>query len=266
MQQRLEQKQMVRDHFDKVSTVWGNLYSGEVSFVNYNFIIRKKHVLDLFDKTSGRFLDAGCGTGDFIPDLLERGGEVYALDFAEEMIEQAKSRVAAHPLSEKVHFSVGDVTNLEFQDGFFDAIIGVGLVEYILDVEASLRQMYRVLKPGGTLIITVPNVASPFMAYETLVPKCKRVVKRALAYAGLRKPERVFLHRHFFPWQLDRQINRAGFKKIDFAFCTYGTSAERLNSFSLDLSRRLDKFAHSPVGVLGTNYIIKAQKPGPHQA
>jgi hypothetical protein len=98
------------------------------------------------------------------------------------------------------------------------------------------------------------------MAYETLVPKGKRVVKRALAAAGLRRPERSYLQRHFIPWQFDRQLRRIGFRKTDFAFCTYGFSSQRLEGFSLNLSNKLDRFAHSPVGVLGTNYIVKVEK------
>jgi hypothetical protein len=101
------------------------------------------------------------------------------------------------------------------------------------------------------------------MAYETFVPKCKGVAKRALAAAGLRRPERTYLQRHFVPWRLDRQLARIGFQKIDFAFCTYGLSSPRMESMSLDLSRRLDRFERSTLGILGTNYIVKVEKPLP---
>jgi ubiquinone/menaquinone biosynthesis C-methylase UbiE len=243
-----------------VSDVWANLYNRHVTFANYNFLIRKRHVLDLFDKRGGRVLDAGCGTGDFIPDLAARGGAIFALDFAQEMIEKARAHVERTGLERPVQFFASDVSNLPFETAFFDAIIAVGLVEYLADLDGALRQMHRVLKPGGILIVTVPNITSPFMAYETLVPKCKRVVKRTLAAAGLRRPERSYLQRHFSPWQFDRQLRRIGFRKTDFAFCTYGFSSRRLEGFSLNLSSKLDRFAHSPVGVLGTNYIVKVEK------
>jgi ubiquinone/menaquinone biosynthesis C-methylase UbiE len=259
--QELEQAQLVRNHFDNISGVWGDLYTRDITFANYNFVIRKRHVLDLFDKQGGRFLDAGCGTGDFIPDLLARGGQVFALDFAPEMIEQARARVSANGGDRGVQYSVGDVTDLPFETNYFDAVIGVGLIEYLTDVDSALRQMFRVLKPGGILIVTVPNIVSPFMAYETFVPKCKGVVKSALAAVGLREVERSYLQRHFVPWRLDHQLKRIGFRKRDFSFCTYGLSSKRFETFSLDLSNRLDRFERSPLGILGTNYIVKVEKP-----
>jgi ubiquinone/menaquinone biosynthesis C-methylase UbiE len=258
----LEQERLVRSHYNKISDQWGDLYKDEVTFANYNFIVRKRHVMALFDKVGGRFLDAGCGTGDFIPDLVARKGTVTALDFADEMIEQSRTRMARRGLKTRVEFVVGDVTSLDFDDNVFDAIIGVGLIEYLTDYRAALQEFHRVLKPGGIVIVTVPSIVSPFMAYETLVPKCKGVVKQLLAAAGLREPERAYFQRHFVPWALDRDLRRLGYRKKDFSFCTYGFSAsKRLESFSLGLTRRLDGFGRSPLGRLATNYIVKAEKP-----
>jgi ubiquinone/menaquinone biosynthesis C-methylase UbiE len=233
-----------------------------MTFANYNFLVRKRHVLDLFDKRGGRFLDAGCGTGDFIPDLLERGGEVFGLDFAEEMIEQTRTRLGVDDDDPRVRLAVGDVCKLRFDSDYFDGIIAVGLVEYLADFDAALQEMYRVLKPGGSLVVTVPNIASPFMAYETAVPKCKGVAKRTLAAMGLRQPERAYFQRHFLPWAFDRQLKRIGFRKTNFSYCTYGFFSSRgLESFSLNLTRKLDPYKRSPLGILGTNYIVKVEKP-----
>ena len=261
----LEQEKLVRTHYNKVSKQWGELYVPEVTFSNYNFLIRRQHVLDLFTKQSGRYLDAGCGTGDFIPDLVQRGGDVYALDFAEEMIAHSRRKVEEHACADRVEFAVGDVYTLPYESNFFDAIIGVGLIEYLSDTDRAFREMHRVMKPGGILIVTVPNIMSPFMAYETAVPKMKGVVKSALAAVGLRDPERAYFQRHYVPWILDRQLRRVGFRKADFSFCTYGFSnSERMESFSLGLSRKFDRFERSPLGILGTNYIVKVEKPRIH--
>jgi ubiquinone/menaquinone biosynthesis C-methylase UbiE len=264
-EQELEQEELVRTHYNKVSGQWGTLYVPEVTFANYNFLIRKEHVLDLFTKRSGRYLDAGCGTGDFLPDLVQRGGDVYALDFADEMIERSRRKVEESGCAGRVQFAVGDVYSLPHESDFFDAIIGVGLVEYLSDPVRAFREMYRVMRPGGILIVTVPNIMSPFMAYETAVPKVKGVVKSALAAVGLRAPERAYFQRHYVPWHLDLQLKRVGFRKADFSFCTYGfSSSQRMESFSLGLSRKFDRFERSPLGILGTNYIVKVEKPRAH--
>src|SRR5262245_26685518 len=122
-----EQAELVRDHYNKVSTTWGDFYDPTMTFSNYNFLVRKQHVLSLFDKHGGRHLDAGCGTGDFIPDLLARGDEVCAVDFAEEMVEKAERRFGGNGHRGRLRFSVGDVCNMTFPDNHFDGIIGVGL-------------------------------------------------------------------------------------------------------------------------------------------
>jgi ubiquinone/menaquinone biosynthesis C-methylase UbiE len=258
------QEELVRRHYNKVSGQWNTLYVPQITFANYNFLIRKQHVLDLFTKEHGRYLDAGCGTGDFLPDLVERGGAVYALDFADEMIEQSRRKVQEAGCADRVQLAVGDVYNLPYEPNYFDAIIGVGLIEYLSDADRAFGEMYRVMKPGGTLIVTVPNIVSPFMAYETAVPKVKDAVKNALAALGLRTPEHAYFQRHYLPWQLDRQLRRIGFRKVDFSFCTYGFSSKRMESFSLGLSHRFDHFARSPIGMLGTNYIVKVEKAPTH--
>jgi len=260
----LRQEELVRTHYNKVSGQWNTLYVPQVTFANYNFLIRKQHVLDLFTKQRGRYLDAGCGTGDFIPELVERGDEVCALDFADEMIERSRRKVQEAGYANRVQFAVGDVYNLPYEASYFDAIIGVGLVEYLSEPDRAFREMYRVMKPGAILIVTVPNIVSPFMAYETAVPKLKGVVKSALAAVGLRAPERAYFQRHYLPWQLDRQLRRVGFRKADFSFCTYGFSSKRMESFSLGLSHKFDHFGRSPLGMLGTNYIVKVEKPSTH--
>jgi ubiquinone/menaquinone biosynthesis C-methylase UbiE len=256
------QKQLVHNHFSQAAVSWSARYANDLTFQNYNFIVRREQVLELFDKERGRYLDAGCGTGDFIPALLERGGEVFAVDVAAEMIRQAQARLSPFEDAARIHLSVADVTNLDFPENYFDAVIGVGLIEYLSDDEPALEELYRVLKPGGILIVTVPNFASPFMAYEVLTAQARRLRRRVLARAKGYSVSPKFVHRHFLPWRLDRKLAQVGFRKLDCAFCSYGVfSAPRLGSLFLALSRRLDRFSRSPLAILGTNYIVKVEKP-----
>jgi ubiquinone/menaquinone biosynthesis C-methylase UbiE len=254
------QEQLVASHFEELSRSWSDRYASALTFQQYNFIARRDGVLELFDKTGGTYLDAGCGTGDLIPGLLERGGTVIAMDLSCGMIEQTRARVRSYP--GQVQFAVGDVTRLCYRDECFDAIIGVGLLEYLSDVGAAFQEMRRTLKPGGILIVTVPNLASPFMAYETFVLHVQKSMALARAHVRRQRRPRTFRRRHFVPWRLDRALQRSGFEKVDATFCTYGLfAAKRLSPFFLRVSRRLAPHSRSPAGVLGTNYIVKARKP-----
>jgi len=259
---RSHQKQLVENHFSNIAASWPDRYTNGMSFQNYNFIARRKHVLQLFDKGQGRYLDAGCGSGDYIPELLAREGEVFAIDVAAQMISQAKARFCAFDTTEKLHLSQADVTNLDFPESYFDAIIAVGLIEYLSIDEPVLEELYRVLRPGGILILTVPNLASPFMTLDTMISHVKQFIERLLAWARGHDLSPAFAHRHFFPWKLDRQLRQVGFRKLDYAYCTYGFfSAPRAGAIFLPLSRRLDRFPRSPLAILGTNYIVKVTKP-----
>jgi len=148
-----EQEQLVRSHYNRISDKWGDLYKDEVTFANYNFIVRKRHVMSLFDKVGGHYLDAGCGTGDFIPDLLDRSGSVTALDFAEDMIEQSRTRMARRHLDQQVSFVVGDVTNLEYDDNSFDAVLALYVASVVPSPARFAAEMRRVCIPGGTIVL-----------------------------------------------------------------------------------------------------------------
>ena len=259
---RSQQKQLVENHFSKVADSWAARYTNDMSFQSYNFIVRREHVLQLFDKRQGRYLDAGCGSGDFIPALLERGGEVFAIDVAAQMISQAKARFCALDSTQRLHLFQTDVTNLDFPENYFDAIIAVGLIEYLSIDEPVLEEFYRVLKPGGILILTVPNLVSPFMAFDTLMSHVKRFIQYVSAWIRGHDLAPAFIHRHFFPWKLDRQLRQIGFHKLDYAYCTYGFfSVPRVGAIFLPLCRRLDRFPRSPLAILGTNYLVKVTKP-----
>lgn len=249
------------DHFRSVAPTWADLYARDGTFRTYRFLARRRSVLALLAQAGGTCLDLGCGTGEFIPDLLDRGYEVNAVDTAEEMIAAVKERVRAESWQGRVHASVGDAARLDYPDSHFDAVISVGLLEYVPDVHAVLSEIQRVLKPGGSAVMSVPNLASPFKVFETAVSLAKRSARRTLALLTSQQPPEFFRHYHFLPWRFDAQLERAGLQKEDYAFCTFGLSdATRMAPRYLELSRRMERFARTPLGLLATNYIVKVHK------
>ena len=106
-------------------------------------------------------LDAGCGEGFYVMLLDELYGcEIVGLDNDPQILEKAKRWVGEKP---NVKLLIGDVTKLPFEDKSFDKIILSEVLEHVPNDRQALTEMYRVLKPGGVLGLTVPNHNYPFL-------------------------------------------------------------------------------------------------------
>jgi demethylmenaquinone methyltransferase / 2-methoxy-6-polyprenyl-1,4-benzoquinol methylase len=115
----------------------------------------KRRVIQLARPQPGeRALDLCCGTGDLTLALAKRGADVTGLDFSEAMLQVAKEKSArlAQRSETKIEFIRGDAQQIPFADGSFDVLtIGYGL-RNLADLDAGLRDMWRVTKPGGRLV------------------------------------------------------------------------------------------------------------------
>lgn len=100
-----------------------------------------------------RALDVCCGTGDIALALAEKGFDTAGVDFCEPMLTVARTRAQQTGRETSVQFIQGDALGLSFPDGSFDVItMGYGL-RNLSDWKEGLKEMLRVLKPGGTLMI-----------------------------------------------------------------------------------------------------------------
>jgi demethylmenaquinone methyltransferase/2-methoxy-6-polyprenyl-1,4-benzoquinol methylase len=155
-------------------------------------------------------LDACCGTGDLALEAERAGGRVTGLDFSERMLERARRKSAT------VEWVRGDVLELPFADSSFDAAtVGFG-IRNVEDLEAGLRELARVLRPGGRfacLEITRPRGATrPFFTlwFDKLVPLAGRVLPGGEAYTYLPASVRRFPG----PEELGEAMRGAGFAEI----------------------------------------------------
>ncbi|HSU53193.1 MAG TPA: bifunctional demethylmenaquinone methyltransferase/2-methoxy-6-polyprenyl-1,4-benzoquinol methylase UbiE [Candidatus Dormibacteraeota bacterium] len=114
----------------------------------------KKRVVKLAAVKKGdKALDVCCGTGDIAQLLARSGADVVGLDFSEQMLEVARQRGARKGQNGILRFVQGDAQQLPFGDGEFDIMtIGYGL-RNLADWEVGLREMKRVAKPGGRLVV-----------------------------------------------------------------------------------------------------------------
>ena len=97
-----------------------------------------------------KILDAGCGTGWFSKAAVERKAIVTSMDLGENLLAQ----VAMKCNSQRV---VGSILEMPFADNTFDIVISSEVIEHTPVPFDGVREMYRVLKPGGILILTTPN-------------------------------------------------------------------------------------------------------------
>lgn len=118
---------------------------------------------DTLGLTAGdRLLDLGCGFGRHGYEAARRGADVVSFDYAELELKGVRSTFWAMAEAGEVSFDRcqgavrGDGVHLPFIDNSFDRIIGSEVMEHIDDDAGAMRELARVLKPGGTMAITVP--------------------------------------------------------------------------------------------------------------
>jgi SAM-dependent methyltransferase len=119
-------------------------------------------------------LDAGCGTGGNLAHL-EGAGRRVGLDFAPEAIAGCRTR----GLRELVR---GDATALPFADASFDAVLSMSVIyhAWVRDPGAALRELHRVLRPGGLLLLDVPAYESLLSSHDEAVMTARRFREPAL--------------------------------------------------------------------------------------
>ena len=102
-----------------------------------------------------RLLDVGCGPGTITLDLADAvaPGEVVGIDAAEAAVAAAREAAASAPGDRNVRFEVGDVYALPFDDDAFDVVHAHQVLQHLTDPVAALRELRRVLRPGGTLAV-----------------------------------------------------------------------------------------------------------------
>ena len=98
-------------------------------------------------------LDAGCGAGGMALEFARRGATVAAVDPGERQREATAAAVQAEGLGDFVSVSPADVTALEYADGTFDLVWCSRVLHHVEDMAAGARELARVLRPGGRLVI-----------------------------------------------------------------------------------------------------------------
>ncbi|MCQ2183088.1 MAG: bifunctional demethylmenaquinone methyltransferase/2-methoxy-6-polyprenyl-1,4-benzoquinol methylase UbiE [Bacteroidales bacterium] len=161
--------------FDSIAVSYDNL--NHVLSLGIDRIWRLRSLKCFVDKSKPQdILDIACGTGDFSLDIARHSNEgtrVTGLDLSEGMLRVMKGKVDSSGLGTKVTMLRGNGEMMDFPDGSFDAVtIGFGIRNFE-NRETALKEILRVLKPGGKLVILelsvpkVPIIKNLYKAYLT---------------------------------------------------------------------------------------------------
>ncbi len=124
---------------------------------------REFEMHDLYDPAGKDVLDYGCGVGTLSLELLARGARhVTGFDIADGQVAEATQRAEAAGVSDRVDFLVDDAHATTFPDDSFDLVVGVAILHH-LDLEVALREIRRVLRPGGRAVFLEPLWHNPLL-------------------------------------------------------------------------------------------------------
>jgi len=137
-----------------------------------------------------RALEVGTGTGHFALDLAQRGLTVVGLDLSAPMLAVARSKDTT------VRWLLGDAAALPLAISSFDLVLSVTALEFVADHKRAMEEMWRVVRPGGRLVIGVLNASSPWALARRRESRTR---------------ETPFSHAHFFyPWEFVGLLRRLG--------------------------------------------------------
>lgn len=144
--EKLVIEKMEKDHMEK-------LYESRNPLVRFVCDQRLKKIVQAVPKEENlKILDAGCGEGQLLLKISKvNSGELYGTDITPVAIESAKERVRGGV------FSLQNLRSLNFEDDFFDVVICTEVIEHISNYQEAIKELKRVLKKDGLLIITFPN-------------------------------------------------------------------------------------------------------------
>jgi demethylmenaquinone methyltransferase/2-methoxy-6-polyprenyl-1,4-benzoquinol methylase len=179
----------VRTMFDRIAPVYDAMNRAMTVGLDRRW---RRLTAESVVRPGDRVLDACCGTGDLALADRAAGGDVLGVDFSGRMLERARRKAP------DVEWVQADATALPFEDETFDAVtVGFG-IRNLPDLEAGLRELARVTRPGGRLgclEITRPKgVLRPFFRlwFDGLVPLAGKVLPGGAAYSYLPASVRRF--------------------------------------------------------------------------
>ena len=247
----------VREHFDeKADSYFEHVYlSGKKNHHVHNQQVRRTYIRGLIGELrvqqDGLGLDIGSGPGSIAMYLAQAGFDTCAIDLSFRMLLNNRKYAG-----NGVKLAQCSAESLCYEDEAFDVVTAAGVLEYVEDDSKVLGEILRVLRPGGTMIISVPIGESAVSAH----------VRRILFRLLFNKEVDPFHHKHYTREEFREKVDEAGFRHESnishhFVFFPFDYLVPGLSvRFDYSLTRLFGK--SSTLGRFGKTYIVSAIKPG----
>ncbi len=186
--------------FDRIATLYDRMNTVMTAGLHHRWRSRAADLAGLAPGARG--LDVATGTGDLAFALAQRvgdRGQVVGCDFSPRMLELARAKATAAGVSAQVRFEAANALALPYPDAAFDAAtVGFGARNFA-DLEAGLRELSRVVRPGGRVVVL--EITSPTRSplsfffklwFDRVVPALGRVAGDSQAYSYLPSSVRRF--------------------------------------------------------------------------
>ena len=144
-----------------------------------------------------KVLEIGCGTGYFTRELARSGADIVAIDLSPELLRIARRDCSAT----NVRYEIQNACAMNYPDEGFDSVVGSSVLHH-LEIKEALLEIYRVLRAGGTICFTEPNMLNPQIAIQKNVPWVKRRLGDSMDETA------------FFRRPLRRLLKRTGFRDV----------------------------------------------------
>lgn len=225
-----DKKQTPQEIFNTIAPSYD--YMNNVISLGTHKSWRKKVAKALPIPVGSKVLDLCCGTGDWTihhAQAVGSGGHVIGLDFSENMLAVAQTKVKTLQLEQQITLVQGDAMHTSYEDNTFDFVtIGFGL-RNLPDKVAGLEEMYRVLKPGGKVIILETSqpdnpIIRPFWRFyfSKIMPLLgKLLTKQQAEYQYLDETTEKFMSYQ----ELVALMEKIGFNKVKYERYNFGAAA-----------------------------------------
>jgi len=269
-----EHQNCLNAHFKASSAYWTDIY--EIEDVDGTIYRERRSVVlalaqELGLPAGARILEVGCGSGLTSVQLALEGYTIQAVDSVDAMIERTREHADRVGVGDRIIASVRSVYDLRYPDSSFDLVLKIGVAPWLYSLDKALREVVRVVRPGGYLITTADNWwrlnhwLDP--RYWPPLQPMRRQVRNVLERFGLVGPRGASARFHSTR-EFDSCLLAAGLEKIAGRTVGFGPFSFLGWKFLSDSSgvrvhRRLQELADRGVPILrsmGTHYIVLARK------